>query len=171
MSAHTKTSSTMAWFRISPCGSWPPCMQPACSSAASASFSLTRTASQSTSDVEPLVVAERVSKRFVLHHNRAFSLKARRLASVYPKFRPRTEDFWALRDVDMRIHKGESVGLVGRNGSGKSTLLKLIAGIHRPSGGRVLVRHGLTIGTMIELGVGFHPDLSGRENVFLNASV
>lgn len=121
--------------------------------------------------MEPLVLAERVSKKFVIHHNRAFSLKARLLASVYPQFRPRTEDFWALRDVDVRVDRGESVGLVGRNGSGKSTLLKIIAGIHRPSSGRVLVRRGLTIGTMIELGVGFHPDLSGRENVFLNASV
>jgi len=121
--------------------------------------------------MDPLVVAERVSKRFVIHHNRAFSLKARLLASVYPKFRPRAEDFWALRDVDVRINRGESVGLVGRNGSGKSTLLKIIAGIHRPSTGRVLVRRGLTIGTMIELGVGFHGELSGRENVFLNASV
>jgi ABC-2 type transport system ATP-binding protein len=119
----------------------------------------------------PLVVTEQLSKRFVIHHNRAFSLKARLLASVYPKFRPRTEDFWALRNVDVRINQGESLGLVGRNGSGKSTLLKIIAGIHRPSSGRVLVRRGLTIGTMIELGVGFHGDLSGRENVFLNASV
>jgi ABC-2 type transport system ATP-binding protein len=81
------------------------------------------------------------------------------------------EDFWALREVDLRIDRGESVGLVGRNGSGKSTLLKVIAGIHRPTTGRVLVRRGVTIGTMIELGVGFHPELSGRENVFLNASI
>lgn len=120
---------------------------------------------------EPLVVAEQVSKRFLLHHNRAFSLKARLLASVNKRFRPRTEDFWALQQVDLRIDRGESVGLVGRNGSGKSTLLKIIAGIHRPTSGRVLVRRHVTIGTMIELGVGFHPDLSGRENVFLNASV
>lgn len=119
----------------------------------------------------PLIVAEQVAKRFEIHHNRATSLKARLLSTVMPRFRPRTEDFWALRHMDLRIHPGESVGLVGRNGSGKSTLLKLIAGIHRPTEGRVLVRRGVTIGTMIELGVGFHPELSGRENVFLNASV
>jgi ABC-2 type transport system ATP-binding protein len=120
---------------------------------------------------EPFIVAEQISKRFEIHHNRAYSLKARVLSSMVPRFSPRTEEFWALRDVDFRIHRGEAVGLVGRNGSGKSTLLKIIAGIHRPTTGRVLVRRGVTIGTMIELGVGFHPELSGRENVFLNASV
>ena len=120
---------------------------------------------------EPFIVAERISKRFEIHHNRAYSLKARVLSSMMQRFRPRMEEFWALRDVDLRIHRGEAVGLVGRNGSGKSTLLKIIAGIHRPTTGRVLVRRAVTIGTMIELGVGFHPELSGRENVFLNASV
>jgi ABC-2 type transport system ATP-binding protein len=119
----------------------------------------------------PILVAERVSKRFLLHHNRAYSLKARLLASVVPKLRPRVEDFWALRDVELRIHRGEALGLVGRNGSGKSTLLKTLAGLHRPTSGRVLVRRGVKIGTMIELGVGFHPELSGRENVYLSASV
>ena len=119
----------------------------------------------------PILVAERVSKRFLLHHNRAYSLKARLLATVVPNLRPRVEDFWALRDIDLRIHRGEALGLVGRNGSGKSTLLKTLAGLHRPTTGRVLVRRGVKIGTMIELGVGFHPELSGRENVYLSASV
>jgi len=119
----------------------------------------------------PVLVAERVSKRFLLHHNRAYSLKARLLATMVPKLRPRVEDFWALRDIDLRIHRGEALGLVGRNGSGKSTLLKTLAGLHRPTRGRVLVRRDVKIGTMIELGVGFHPELSGRENVYLSASV
>jgi ABC-2 type transport system ATP-binding protein len=121
--------------------------------------------------MDPVIIAERIAKRFEIHHNRAYSLKARILSSVMPRFRPRVEEFWALRDVDLRIGRGEAVGLVGRNGSGKSTLLKVIAGIHRPTEGRVLVQRGVTIGTMIELGVGFHPELSGRENVFLNASI
>jgi ABC-2 type transport system ATP-binding protein len=90
---------------------------------------------------------------------------------VHRRQRMTSEDFWALRDVSLRVRQGESVGLVGRNGSGKSTLLKLIAGIYRPTSGRLLIRRGARIGTMIELGVGFNPELSGRDNVYLNASV
>jgi ABC-type polysaccharide/polyol phosphate transport system ATPase subunit len=120
---------------------------------------------------DPLIVVEQVSKRFVIHHNRANALKTRVMGMVHRRYRSRTEEFSALTDIDLQVGRGESVGLVGRNGSGKSTLLKLIAGIHRPSSGRVLVRPNLIIGTMIELGVGFHPELTGRENVFLNASV
>lgn len=121
--------------------------------------------------MDPVIVAEQVSKRFDVHHNRALALKTLLLGTVYKRYRPRIEEFWALRDVSLTVRRGEAVGLVGRNGSGKSTLLKLIAGIHRPSSGRVLVQRGAKIGTMIELGVGFHPELTGRENVYLNASV
>jgi ABC-2 type transport system ATP-binding protein len=121
--------------------------------------------------MERLVVVENVSKRFAIHHNRAFALKSRVMGLVDPRYRQRTDDFWALQDVSLSVGRGEAVGLVGRNGSGKSTLLKLIAGIYRPTGGRVLVRRDATIGTMIELGVGFSMELTGRENVFLNASV
>jgi len=120
---------------------------------------------------EPLIVAERLSKRFEIHHNFSPSIKERFLGLFHDRNRMTVEDFWALRDIDLSITRGESVGLVGRNGSGKSTLLKLIAGIYRPTAGRILVRRDARIGTMIELGVGFHPELSGRENVYLNASV
>jgi ABC-2 type transport system ATP-binding protein len=121
--------------------------------------------------MDALIIVERVSKRFDIHHNRAHALKTRILGTIYKRYRPRVEEFWALRDVSLTVGRGEAVGLVGRNGSGKSTLLKLIAGIHRPSSGRVLVRRDAKIGTMIELGVGFHQELTGRENVYLNASV
>lgn len=120
---------------------------------------------------DAVIIAEQVSKRFAIHHNRAYALKSRIMGLVYARYRPRVEDFWALRDVDLTVRRGEAVGLVGRNGSGKSTLLKLIAGIHRPTSGRVLIQRGAKVGTMIELGVGFNSELTGRENVFLNASV
>jgi ABC-type polysaccharide/polyol phosphate transport system ATPase subunit len=118
-----------------------------------------------------VISAEHVSKRFYLRHNRTTDFKVRVLAMFDPRQRETVEEFWALRDVSVTIRQGEAVGLVGRNGSGKSTFLKLIADLHRPTSGRLLIAADARIGAMIELGVGFHPELSGRENVVLNASV
>lgn len=117
------------------------------------------------------IEAHGLSKRFLLRHNRAGSLKVRALGLLHRGQRETLEEFWAIRDLSLTIEQGESVGLIGRNGSGKSTLLKLIARIHRPTGGRLLIAKDARIGTMIELGVGFHPDLTGTENVFLNAAI
>jgi ABC-type polysaccharide/polyol phosphate transport system ATPase subunit len=82
---------------------------------------------------------------------------------------PRTRELWALRDVDLEIHRGETFGIVGPNGSGKSTLLKLIAGIFAPSTGRLEVAG--RVGSLIEIGAGFHPEFTGVENVYLNAAI
>jgi ABC-2 type transport system ATP-binding protein len=82
---------------------------------------------------------------------------------------PRTRDLWALRDVDLDVRRGETFGIVGPNGSGKSTLLKLIAGIFAPSTGSLEVAG--RVGSLIELGAGFHPEFTGVENVYLNASI
>jgi ABC-type polysaccharide/polyol phosphate transport system ATPase subunit len=119
----------------------------------------------------PVIQAQRLSKRFLLHHNRSVELKVRLLNALHPSRRGSVEEFWALKDVSIGIERGEAIGLVGRNGSGKSTLLKLIAAIHRPTTGRLLVSRDARICSMIELGVGFHHELTGRENVFLNAAI
>jgi len=106
-----------------------------------------------------------VSKHFRLHKDRPQSLKER----VIRFGRSDHDEFWALRDVDVEVAAGETVGLLGANGSGKSTLLKCVAGILRPTEGSI-VRHG-RIAALLELGSGFHPELTGRENVFLNGSI
>ena len=119
----------------------------------------------------PVIDVQAVSKRFMLRRNASVELKVRFLGLLQRHHRESVEEFWALKRVALRIEHGEAVGLVGRNGSGKSTLLKIIAGIPRPTSGRVLVARGCRIASLIELGVGFHPELTGRENVFLSASI
>lgn len=85
-------------------------------------------------------------------------------------FRPnKEEDFWALKDINFKIKKGETVGIIGSNGSGKSTILKLIAGVLVPTEGAVEVNG--RVGPLIELGAGFHPELTGRENIYLNGTI
>lgn len=108
---------------------------------------------------------DQVSKHFKLNHQRADSLKERVI-----HFRRSThEEFWALRDVSLSVEQGETVGLLGHNGSGKSTLLKCVAGIMRPTTGTIRKR-GRTA-ALLELGAGFHGDLTGRENIYLNGSI
>jgi len=111
-----------------------------------------------------------VSKAFVIRHNRNNSLKSQVVGIFHKRFREERETLWALKGVTLDIRVGEALGLIGRNGSGKSTLLKVIAGIYSPSSGKVRLSNP-RVGTMIELGVGFHPELTGQENVFLGASI
>ena len=111
------------------------------------------------------IVADNVSRRFRVYPQRTVTLKE----AIVRRRHLRPTDIWALRDISFGIEPGESVGLVGRNGSGKTTLLRLIAGIFAPTTGRIDV-HG-SVGSLIGLGAGFHPEFTGRENVFLNGAI
>lgn len=111
------------------------------------------------------VIVDGVSKRFRLYHERNWSLKATLLKGR----RTRVEEFWALRDMTFEVAAGKTFGIVGENGSGKSTLLKCLTRILRPDAGTITVQGRAS--ALLELGAGFHPELSGRENVFLNGSI
>ena len=108
-----------------------------------------------------------VSKRFMLHHDQQSSF-LERLTGMF-RNRPKGEPFWALRDISFSVAPGESLGLVGHNGAGKSTALKLMTRILDPTSGSVHLEG--RVAALLELGSGFHPDLSGRENVFLYGSL
>jgi ABC-2 type transport system ATP-binding protein len=111
------------------------------------------------------IVAENVSKRFTLRYHR--TLKQMAVATM--RRQDISNTFLALDDVSFTVNQGESIGLMGLNGSGKSTLLKLINGIMRPDGGSIRTRG--RIAGLIATGAGFHGQLSGRENIFLNAAI
>jgi lipopolysaccharide transport system ATP-binding protein len=117
---------------------------------------------------EPVLELRNVARRFIKRRerNRSFQDKFVRLLS---RRNVMEEDFWPLRDVSFRLDRGESLGVIGPNGSGKSTLLKLITGILTPSHGEMFVNGRIC--SLLELGAGFQPDLTGRENIFLNGSI
>ena len=121
---------------------------------------------------DTMIRAEGLGMRFRLGLDRGYSLKQGFVELFDPKRRAarrRAEDFWALREVSFSVSRGEVVGLIGANGAGKSTLLKLVAGVLKPSEGRLCVRGSVC--PMIELGAGIDMELTARENIFLNAAV
>lgn len=117
---------------------------------------------------EAVITGRNLAKKFTIHHLKTTNLKERLLGMVHRKNYTR-ETFWALRDVDFEVARGETLGLIGPNGSGKSTLLQLIARIILPDRGTVTIDG--RVAALLELGAGFNPDLSGRENIFLNSSI
>jgi ABC-type polysaccharide/polyol phosphate transport system ATPase subunit len=113
----------------------------------------------------PAIELDGVSKCFRLYHDANYSLKEKVV-----NWRKRGyELFWALRDIDLTVYRGETLGVIGPNGSGKSTMLRLMTRIMRPNQGNIKVSG--SIAALLELGAGFHPDLTGRENIYLNASI
>lgn len=111
------------------------------------------------------IVVRNVNKQFTLRYHRTL----KQMAVARWRGQDISDTFLAVNDVSFTVQQGESIGLMGLNGSGKSTLLKIINGVMKPDGGEVLTRG--RIAGLIATGAGFHPQLTGRENVYLNAAI
>ncbi len=117
-------------------------------------------------DLDWAVKVEHISKSFIIPHEKDNSLRSKAINFFKKKH---YDNFKALDDVSFKVKRGEFFGIIGRNGSGKSTLLKILAGIYTPDSGRIEI-NGM-VSPFLELGIGFNPELSGRDNVYLNATV
>jgi len=121
--------------------------------------------------MKPILEIEKISKKFRIAHELLpyLSLRERMVQMLSFRKTKSSEEFWALKDISFTVQAGDSVGIIGKNGAGKSTLLKILSRITPPSGGRIISRG--RIASLLEVGTGFHPELTGRENIYLNGSI
>ncbi len=134
--------------------------------------------------MKPIIQVENVGKRYMIGHNRIHSDQRfnewlteigksvmERIAHPLMPYSTsqNLEEFWALKNVNFEVVRGDRIGIIGHNGSGKSTLLKILSRITAPSRGKISIKG--RIASLLEVGTGFHPELTGRENIFLNGAI
>src|ERR1017187_7415528 len=123
--------------------------------------------------MKPILEIKNISKKFRIQHEQHPYLSLRDSISGFLSSpwggKEGDEDFWALKDVSFDVYPGESIGIIGKNGAGKSTLLKILSKITPPTEGKIISRG--RIASLLEVGTGFHPELTGRENIYLNGSI
>lgn len=120
--------------------------------------------------MKPILEIQNISKKYRINHQSGSYVSLReKVLSVLRFEKQQQEDFWALNDVSFSVNPGESIGIIGRNGAGKSTLLKVLSKITPPTKGKIISRG--RIASLLEVGTGFHPELTGRENIFFNGSL
>lgn len=119
---------------------------------------------------QPLVELRDASLRFVSYSDKQYSIKRAAIDLLMRRDGPPpSNEFWALKDINLTVHKKERIGIVGSNGAGKSTLLRMLARIYTPSAGSVTIRGN--VAPLIEMGAGFNPELSGTDNIMLNGAM
>ncbi|KKG14905.1 hypothetical protein EO98_01275 [Methanosarcina sp. 2.H.T.1A.6] len=125
---------------------------------------------------EPIIEVKHLSKQYSIGMDTTYKTLSESLTSAvrHPlktlkDCRRQNDTFWALKDVNFKVERGEVVGVIGRNGAGKSTLLKILSRITYPTEGEITMRG--RVGSLLEVGTGFHPELTGRENIYFNGSI